>query len=59
MTNEERDKLKRNQVNTCYDNETRIYINFMCKKGCKFYDGRCTKNRVVRECAKKGLKNVD
>ena len=29
------------------------------KKGCKFYDNGCAKGRVVRECAKKGLKNRD
>lgn len=59
MNAEQRDKKKRQQVNGCYDNETSIYINLMCKKGCKFYNGKCTKNRVVRVCAKKGLKNRD
>ena len=42
----------------CYDTETKYYINLMCRK-CKFYDGRCTKNRVIRICAEKGLKNKD
>ncbi len=43
----------------CYDTETKYYINLMCKKGCKFYDNGCTKNRVIRVCAKEGLKNKD
>lgn len=44
-----------------YDNETRKYVVFMCKKGCKFYDNKkgCTKERVVRECARKGFKNKE
>lgn len=41
-----------------YDAQTKRYIAFMCKK-CKFYDERCTKNRIVRVCAEKGLKNKD
>lgn len=32
------------------------YIKYMCKT-CKFYEDRCTKNRTVRECAVKFLKN--
>ena len=43
----------------CYDAQTRYYIAFMCKKDCKFYDNGCTKNRVIRICAEKGLKNKD
>lgn len=42
----------------CYDAQTKHFIVFMCRK-CKFYDGRCTKNRVIRICAEKGLKNRD
>ena len=45
--------------NACYDNETKYYVKLMCKRGCKFYDNGCTKNRVVRVCARKGLKNKD
>ena len=43
----------------CYDTQNKYIINFMCKKGCKFYDNGCTKNRVIRICAEKGLKNRD
>lgn len=53
------DKKNRNNVNTTYDTETKKYIWFMCKKGCKFYDNGCTKGRLVRDCAKNGLKNRD
>ena len=41
-----------------YDNETRKFIIFMCRT-CKFYDHKCLKNRVIRDCAKKGLKNQE
>lgn len=54
MTKEEK---IRNESNGTYDTETKKYIWFMCKKDCKFYNNGCTKNRTVRECAKKGLKN--
>ena len=53
------DKKIREIQHTGYDNESKSYITFMCKKGCKFYKNRCTKNRLIRECAKKGLKNID
>ena len=58
---DERDKQKRKQVNGAYDYTTQIYINLMCKKGCKFYDEKkgCLKKRIVRVCNKKGLKNRD
>ena len=46
-------------VNNSYDNETNKFISHNCKNGCKFYDGKCTKNRIVRECVKKGLKNKE
>jgi len=42
-----------------FDNDTRRYIAYMCNKGCKFYDEKCKKNRVVRDCARKGLKNKE
>ena len=42
-----------------FDFETKKYILYMCKKGCKFYKDRCTKNRLIKECARKGLKNKE
>ena len=52
------DEKNREHVNGQYDSDTKRYIYFMCKKGCQFYSEEgCTKKRVVRECAKKGLKN--
>lgn len=51
------DDKQRKIENGTYDTETSRYIYHMCKKGCKFYEGRCKKGRVVRDCAKKGLKN--
>lgn len=59
MTKKERERRKRVIENNTYDNETKKYIMFMCSKGCKFYDEKCTKNRVVRVCAKQGLKNKE
>ena len=59
MTKEEGERKRRRIANTKYDIETRRYITFMCKKGCKFYDNECTKHRVIRICAEKGLKNRD
>lgn len=57
MTKDERNM---ENANGFYDTETKRYINFMCKKGCKFYtEEGCSKKRIVRECAKKGLKNKD
>lgn len=38
------------------DKNTKLYIHKMCKT-CRFYDTRCTKNRVIRVCVEKGLKN--
>ena len=35
------------------------YIQKMCKKGCKFYEGKCKKKRNIMECARKGLKNKE
>lgn len=40
------------------DKETKGYIINMCRT-CKFYNNKCTKNRIVRKCAVKGLKNKD
>ena len=61
MNAEQRDKKKRQEVNNSYDHTTKIYINLMCKKDCKFYDEKegCIKKRIVRVCNKKGLKNKD
>lgn len=42
-----------------FDRDTQKYILFMCKKGCKFYDNGCTKHRLMRDCARKGLKNKE
>lgn len=44
-----------------YDLETQKYIMFMCKKNCKFYDTQkgCIKKRIIRKCAKEGLKNKE
>lgn len=55
MTNDEQNVM----INNSYDIETRKYITFMCKKGCKFYENGCTKKRVVRECVKNHLKNKE
>lgn len=41
------------------DNEYYKYVHYMCKKGCRFYQDRCTKGRIVRDCAKKGFKNKE
>ena len=33
------------------------YKKFMCSDCINFDDGECTKKRIARVCAKKGLKN--
>lgn len=40
------------------DMETKKFIIHMCKT-CKFYDGQCLKHRIIRECARKGLKDKE
>ena len=41
------------------DHETWRTIKYMCST-CKFYiDKRCSKERVMRVCKKKGLKNKE
>lgn len=50
------DKFK---VLSGFDAETRKYVMYMCSKGCKYYKDKCTKERIVRECARKGLKNKE
>ncbi len=50
---------ERSRIEKAYeDKEISKYILFMCKS-CRFYDNECTKKRIVRECAKKGLKNKE
>lgn len=44
--------------NGCEDDENRKFIKYMCKD-CKFHNERCSKNRLARVCAQKGLKNKD
>lgn len=45
--------------NDCADMETKKYIIFMCRK-CKFYENdSCSKKRIIRECARKGLKDKE
>ena len=53
-----KEKESRQKELTRYDNESRKYIIFMCRT-CKFYDRECLKNRVIRDCAVKGLKNKE
>jgi hypothetical protein len=43
---------------TRIDIVNRNYIYVMCRT-CKFYDNGCTKKRMVRKCAEKGLKNKE
>ena len=33
------------------------YIKYYCRK-CKFFQDKCTLNRIIRKCNKEGLKNV-
>ena len=54
-----KEKEARQKELSKFDYETHKYIYYMCKRGCKFYTDRCTKNRVIKECAKKGLKNKE
>lgn len=51
-------KQQREARNYC-DYQTQMFIIYMCKS-CEFYNNNCcSKKRVIRECAKKGLKNKD
>ena len=51
-------RKKENTMNAFYSNEDKKFINSMCKNNCKFYiDDKCSKKRLVRNCAKYGLKN--
>ncbi len=52
------DKEKRENKYEAYSKEDEIMIKMMCKD-CKFYKDRCTKNRILRECSVKFLKNKD
>lgn len=38
--------------------EQKNFVYGMCRT-CKFYDKGCTKKRIIRICALKGLKNKD
>lgn len=41
------------------DEETKKFIIYMCRK-CKFYKkNNCIKKRIIRECARKGLKDKE
>lgn len=50
------DKEERELRYENYDRENLFMTKRMCKD-CKFYKDRCTKNRMLRECAVKFLKN--
>lgn len=52
-----KEKEARQKELNIFDYETQKYIMYMYKKGCRFYDNRCTKERLMRDCAKNGLKN--
>ena len=51
-------KEKRKNKYEAYSKEDLLMIKKMCYD-CKFYEDRCTKNRTLRECAVKFLKNKD
>ncbi len=41
------------------DSDFKKYTIFMCKK-CKFYkNNSCSKRRIIRNCAKQGLKDKE
>lgn len=52
------DKGRRYSIiqNDYEDDANRKFIKYMCKD-CKFHNGRCSKKRLARICAQKGLKN--
>lgn len=50
------DKEKRELQYKTYNRENALMIEKMCKD-CRFYEDRCIKNRTLRECAVKFLKN--
>lgn len=54
------DEVRGNELNRI-DAETSRYIFYMCRRDCKFFNKEtgCQKHRVVRECARRGLKNKD
>lgn len=53
-----KDKKKRELQYKNYDQENLLMIKKMCGN-CKFYENRCIKNRTLRECSVKYLKNKD
>ena len=54
-----KEKETRQKELSKFDYETYKFIYYMCKRGCRFYIDRCTKNRVIKECARMGLKNKE
>ena len=55
-----KDKEDQQNIYSGYEAETKSFIIHMCRKGCKFYTSQgCSKKRVVKECARKGLKNKE
>lgn len=46
-------KVIRVEADLTYDRDVKYY----CKK-CKFYENKCTLNRIIRICRKKRLRNV-
>lgn len=53
-----KEKEKRELQYEYYSKEDLMMIKVMCKD-CRFYEDRCTKNRTLRECSIKFLKNKD
>ena len=53
-----KDKEKRELQYECYSKEDLLMIKRMCKD-CKFYENKCAKNRTLRECSVKFLKNKE
>lgn len=52
------DREKRKVRYEDYDKENLLRIKKMCGD-CRFYEGRCLKERILRECAVRGWKNRD
>ena len=54
-----KEKVEQQNLYSGYESETRKFVIYMCRK-CKFYtEEGCSKKRVVKECARKGLKNKE
>ena len=52
-----KDKIKEEKYNDM-NSEFYKYKKYMCEN-CEFYYDGCTKKRIAKVCAKKGLKNKD